>query len=70
MTIGQRAVECIKKRADENGTSFKHQADLLDTSWNTIKNWTVGKVSPGSYFLAEMYKQGYDIMYILTGERK
>lgn len=70
MTIGQRAAECIKSRAVETGTTFKHQICLLGTSWDTVKNWTRGNVCPGSYFLAEMYRQGYDVIYILTGERQ
>ena len=68
VTISQRAAECIRKRASETGTSFQHQVDLLGTSMATVKYWKRGKGNITSYYLAEMYKHGYDVIYILTGE--
>ena len=69
-TFSQRAFELIKQRADETGTTLQYQSDLLGAPKPTIKYWARGKGNITSYYLAEMYKQGYDVIYILTGEKK
>lgn len=70
MTIGGRAANEIKKRAIEKGIDIKQECEGLKTSQYTRRDWANGKKIPGGYLLAEMCRQGYDVIYILTGERK
>ena len=70
MTIGQRAAKAIKERAWANDTNFKDECSFVDCSDAQFRAWARGKANPCARVLAEMYKQGYDIPYILTGERK
>ena len=66
MTIGQRAAQAVKERAEEKGVDIKCEAEGLKTSQFTVRDWKYGKI-PGGYILAEMCRQGYDVIYILTG---
>lgn len=68
MTIGQRAAQAIKNRAKQKGITFVKECDLLGTNRQTAKNWKYGRTNPGSWIIAEMLRQGYDIEYILLGE--
>lgn len=67
MTIGQRAAKAIKERAWANDTNFIDECSLVDCSDAQFRAWGRGKANPCARVLAEMYKQGYDIPYILTG---
>ncbi len=69
MTIGQRAAQAIKERAEEKGIDIKQECEELKTSEYTVRDWRYGK-TPCGYLLAEMCKHGYDVIYILTGEKK
>lgn len=70
MTIGQRAVQAIRERAKGNGTTFKSECQLLLMSDTNVLVWSKGSVNPRADILAEMCRQGYDMTYILIGERK
>ena len=70
MTIGQRAAKAIKERAWKNGTNFKDECAWVDCSDRQFRAWSSGETNPCARVLAEMYKLGYDIPYILTGETK
>jgi hypothetical protein len=70
MTIGERAYECVKARAEETGTTQRYQIELLGVSWQTKKAWREGICDPRAIILAEMCRRGYDVIYILTGEKK
>lgn len=70
MTIGQRAVECIQNRAWENDTTIQNQCDILGFDRSRLVAWRKGNVNPDSYVIAEMLRNGYDIEYILIGEKK
>ena len=70
MTIGQRAAMAIKERAWANDTIFDNECKKLGCSDAQRRAWARGKANPCARVIAEMFKQGYDIPYILTGERK
>ena len=70
MSIGRRAVDCIYKRAWETETTVQYQCDLLDMERTNLIAWRRGKANPGARVLAEMHRQGYDVIYILSGEKK
>lgn len=67
MTVGQRAAQAIRERFP-NGT--KIQMEMLGLNAGCIYDWKNGRANPTSYALAQMALAGYDIYWILTGERK
>ena len=68
-TIGNRAYKEIKKRARENGISPYKEAEKLGVNSHSLSNW--GKdYSPSAFYLAKMYYEGYDVIYILTGRKE
>ena len=69
MTIGQRAAQAVKERAEEKGITIKQECEAIKTSQFTVRDWATRK-TPGGYILGEMYRQGYDVIWILSGERK
>lgn len=70
MAIGQRAAQAVKERAEEKGITIKQECEELKTSQYTVRDWANGSKIPGGYLLAEMCRQGYDVIWILSGERK
>lgn len=69
MTIGQRTAQAIREKAMANGTTIRNECEKLQITENTRLSWNRGKGNPGSIILAELYRNGYDIGYILTGEK-
>ncbi len=69
MTIGQRAAIAIKERAWANDTTFEEECDNIDMHDSNLRSWAKGKANPSANALANMYLQGYDIAYILTGAK-
>lgn len=68
-TIGNRAYKEIKKRAEENGTSPSREAEKFGMLNNKLLSMWKKNGNPGAYYLQQMYYAGYDVIYILTGER-
>lgn len=68
MTIGQRIAQAIADRAKENGTTIRSECEKLQISEGTRHFWKRGTTNPSACVVAEMYCNGYDIHYILTGE--
>ena len=68
-TIGNRAWKEIKKRALQKGISF-HQETLRIgiTSSHITSDWK-RDANPSAYYLQMLCLAGYDVVYILTGER-
>lgn len=54
---------------------YKHEygiaelARRLGCHISAINRWLYNDSVPGPYYLRRLHKLGYDIMYILTGER-
>jgi hypothetical protein len=69
MTIGQRAVECIERRAWDNNTTVEEQCNLIDVDRSRMHFWRKSESNPNASVLAEMCRLGYDVKYILTGEK-
>lgn len=70
MTIGNRAAEAILKTAIDKGIDFKDECARMDITPKALSDWKVGKCDPCAYYLKIMCLSGYDIIYILTGEKK
>lgn len=50
----------------------KTNADLnrrIGSTGDIVKYWVNTPALPGAYYLAQLYRQGADVIYILTGER-
>ena len=68
LSMGERAYAAIKARAQEKGITFAEECQLLGTSHITIACGKRKKSNSGSWLIAEMYRQGYNIGWVLTGE--
>ena len=69
MTIGNRAYKEIKKRAKENGIAPYKEAEKFGAHHRSLSEWKKNG-NPSAYYLQQMYYAGYDVIYILTGEKK
>ena len=67
-TIGNRAYKEIKKRARENRIAPYKEAAKLGMDSRSMTDWKQNK-NPSAYYLQQMCLAGYDVIYILTGER-
>ena len=70
MEHGKRAFQAVKDMAKRNGTSFREECEKLGTTVQTVRYWKRNKSYIASIFLEQMHRNGYDIIYILTGETK
>lgn len=69
-TIGERAAKAIRDRAKKNRTTFEEELKNLNFFKSAIKAWEEKGYAPSAYYLQKMCLAGYDVIYILTGERK
>lgn len=67
-TIGNRAYKEIEKRARKNGIKPSSEAAKLGIHSGILSIWKRNG-NPSAYFLQQMALAGYDVIYILTGER-
>lgn len=68
-TIGNRAFKELKNRARENGISVTNEALKLGITGHSLADWKHGKGNPSAYYLQQMALAGYDVVYILSGQR-
>lgn len=68
--IGRRAAAEIRVRAYERRTTYTVQRELLGLEQSVFHRWENGLGAPGAKFLQAMALDGYDVHYILTGERR
>lgn len=68
MTIGQRAAQLIKERAKKNNRRVEWELLELEIHEHSFRDWVAEKTNPSAYFLQNMARNGYDIMYILVGD--
>lgn len=69
-TIGNRAYKEIKKQARQNGIAPYKEALKFGVTSHTLTDWKKGNGNPCAYYLQQMTLAGYDVIYILVGERK
>jgi hypothetical protein len=67
--IGKRAAEAIRKMAEENGTNVNFELQCLYMQYTQLYHYERNVADPGASVLARMAKNGYDVLYILTGEK-
>lgn len=68
-TIGARAAQAIKDKAYELGISQEDELDYLGLTRTCLFYWQSGRNDPRAKQLREMALSGYDVIYILTGEK-
>ena len=68
--IGERAAQAIRDRAKKNRTSFEAECKKLNFFKHCVETWEKKGYAPSAYYLQKMYFAGYDVIYILTGEKK
>lgn len=69
MTIGERAVRAIYDRAEKNNTTVLIECAILGLNESVFRDWAK-RYNPSAFYLQQMALQGYDVFWILTGERK
>ena len=67
--IGKRCAEEIMKRIGEKN-DYNVVLDKLGIFRQSLHQWNTGKYTPSAPILRRMALDGYDVHYILTGERK
>lgn len=68
-TIGKRAAWAIEERRLQNhARKFEVYAEINVTT-ATVCNWRKGETEPRGYHLQQMALNGYDVYWILTGEK-
>lgn len=68
-TIGYRAYREISKVAFAKNIAPYKQAQSLNISASRLGDWRKGTHNPSAGVLRRMALEGYDVMYILLGER-
>lgn len=69
MTIGQRAAQMIRETAEQEGQTVSEELKLLGMNRKTFGDWENRGGNPSAYWLQQMALVGYDVLWILTGER-
>ncbi len=60
-----RLVEEIYRISDNDAELSRK----IGASSNVVKTWTNKPIMPVAWYLARLYREGADVIYILTGER-
>lgn len=67
--IGKRAAEAILKRIGSD-SDYHKELDRLNLTRQSLNQWQNGKYTPSGKVLQRLAFAGYDVHWILTGERK
>ena len=68
--IGLRAARAIREMAAEYDTTVKFELECLNLKQCQLFHYEHQEFDPSAAALAKMARNGYDVVYILTGERK
>lgn len=69
-TIAGRAAQAVRDRAQMEGTSIAEQYDNLVIARQVQYHWESGRNQPSAYALQQMALAGYDVIYILIGDKR
>ena len=70
ITIGQRAVKAIDKKAEEYGITAMLECAQMGIDMGTYRGWKNSRYEPSAFFLKQMALAGYDVFWILTGRKE
>ena len=68
--IGLRAARAIREMVDKNDTTQTRELERLKIASTQLFQYDHLIADPGAAVLQRMANSGYDVLYILTGERK
>ena len=68
--IGVRAYIEIRNRAKEKGIKTQKELESMGIGSTAFYAWKKEGTAPSGYFLRQMALNGYDVIYILTGEKQ
>ncbi len=68
-TIGKRAAWAIEERRIQNRTRKGREFANLYVDYAKVSNWRCGRNDPDAHALQQMALNGYDVYWILTGEK-
>ena len=68
-TIGERAAHLIRVKATMKGITIDEECENIGASRKVYRDWRKCGRNPTGYFLQQMALAGYDVIYILTGEK-
>ena len=68
-TIGRRAAEELLRIVREEDLTMTAAYEEISIPASCFWRWQHGTGAPRAQTLANMHRAGYDILYILTGER-
>lgn len=68
-TIGQRAAEELLRIVREEDITMTAAYEEISIPSACFCRWQHGQTAPRAQTLANMHRAGYDVLYILTGER-
>lgn len=68
MTVGQRAVLAIQRRVRHG--KVKPELDRLTIPQSSYHRWKSGEQSPQWFWLQQLALAGYDVHWILTGQKQ
>ena len=68
MTIGQRAYQTVVETAEKKGISLLKECARMDINPGLVKEWKT-RNNPSANVLRDLAEYGYDVHYILTGEK-
>lgn len=69
-TIALRAIQQINRRANEKDVDVPALLRRIGVSRELFWRWKKNKGDISAYYLQQMALDGYDVVYILTGENK
>jgi DNA-binding transcriptional regulator YiaG len=67
--IGKRAAEAVRQKAHEYEVTYTFEMECLGISREYLREWERRGYCPNAETLRRMVFAGYDIVYILTGEK-
>lgn len=70
MTIGERAALAIQYRSERIGTSPAKLMEEMGSNRKTLRDWRSQNINPSAYWLQQLALDGYDVIWILTGQRQ
>lgn len=68
--IARRAAEEVVRRANARNVSLRAEVECIGVLRPGFYKWERGRCAPSARVLSHMAGEGYDVIYILTGERK
>lgn len=69
MTVGERAAFVIRITAALKDIPLSEECENIDARGKTYDDWHKRGKNPSSHYLQQMALAGYDVMWILTGEK-